>query len=66
MMVFDLCCMAGAFFFLHKISHLKIRHEHTTLSEHDQEFACDKYAVDFMLSEVLNYMQSENLDVFQA
>lgn len=56
----------GRGFFLHGISHLKIRHEHTTLSEHDQEFAFDKFAVDFMLSEVLNYTQSENLYVFQA
>ena len=52
--------------FLHGISHLKIRHEHTTLSEHDEEIALDKFAVDFIYSEVLNYMQSENLYVFQA
>lgn len=66
MMAFDLCCMAGAFFFLHEISHLKIYHEQLALSGHDEEFECDKFAVDFMLSQVLNYAQSENYDVLQT
>lgn len=65
-MAFDLCCMAGAFFFLHEFSHLKINHEQSILSIHEEEFECDNFAVEFMLSRVLNYAQSQNYDVSQT
>ncbi|MBE7527716.1 MAG: hypothetical protein HS120_09530 [Burkholderiales bacterium] len=61
--VFDLLCMASAYCFLHELRHIQYRESGETLSPVEEEFACDKYARDFLLEKIDVYAKSSGYDL---
>lgn len=59
-MVFDLLCMAAAYCFLHEIKHVMFKEAGETLEIHDEEFACDTFARQFLLEEIELFSKSSN------
>lgn len=62
-LVLDLLCMAGAYFFLHELRHVLLQNENANLNEHDEEMECDRYAREFLLSNIEEYSEQSDYDI---
>jgi len=61
-MVFDLLCIASAYCFLHEFRHVQIRKSEISLDIHDEEYQCDKFARDFLISQIGEYAENSGYD----
>ena len=56
---FDLLCIAGAYFFLHEIQHVRFEREgNKPPNPRDEEHACDRFAREFLLGNIDAYARS--------
>lgn len=56
MMAFDLLCIGAGFCFLHELNHIILASQpNHNLSAQEEEFACDRFARDFLLDEVVSF-----------
>lgn len=62
-MGYDLLCMAGAYCFLHEVRHVLLQNENANLNAHDEEMECDRYAREFLLSNIEGYSEQSGDDI---
>lgn len=62
-MAFDLLCIAAAYCFLHELRHVQFRNLGSSLSEHEEEYECDKYARNFLLEKIEEYVKYSGYDL---
>lgn len=51
-MVFDLLCMAAGYVFLHELCHVKNNISGKIIDPIEEEYQCDKFALEFLLSQI--------------
>ncbi|WP_072688637.1 phage exclusion protein Lit family protein [Acinetobacter baumannii] len=62
-MVFDLLCIGAAYCFLHEIKHVIFKKTGEEIDIHEEEFACDAFAREFLLEEIGIYSQQTDFNI---